>query len=89
MYFSDSLRKILFQSPLPSGERPNRQHFVINSRCYFNPRSPAGSDTGQDLQNIVADDISIPAPQRGATVCERSVIFSGIDFNPRSPAGSD
>ncbi len=57
----------LFQSPLPSGERRRIYITGRRSKSYFNPRSPAGSDIFPIPFHFIFY-ISIPAPQRGATI---------------------
>ena len=62
-----SLRRSLFQSTLPRGERrPPAPPGSTPSRN-FNPRSREGSDGDRDPESALAVLISIHAPARGAT----------------------
>ena len=77
-----------FQSTHPSGVRRFASALVILYRRYFNPRTPVGCDlitinVGPIIQ------ISIHAPQWGATSSRRIWPAPNCYFNPRTPVGCD
>ena len=68
------MRKIIFQSTLPQGERPiHAASWLL--RMHFNPRSHKGSDKTCGCYMYRATDISIHAPTRGATDESLTVAF--------------
>ncbi len=76
-----------FQSTHPSGVRLGRDG---RGRRHgdFNPRTPVGCDFS--LMGIwTTDDISIHAPQWGATCCPAGRSAWNANFNPRTPVGCD
>ena len=79
---------IVFQSTHPSGVRPFRQSDSSGFSRNFNPRTPVGCDrqrgTGRGPQQI-----SIHAPQWGATNAYKTALDSKWNFNPRTPVGCD
>ncbi len=77
----------VFQSTLPNGERPLSPASVRITRN-FNPRSRTGSDKVL-VEGKLKPDISIHAPERGATSSMRVVRLIQEHFNPRSRTGSD
>ena len=78
----------LFQSTHPSGVRQV-------STCqpkpiqYFNPRTPVGCDGHVVPHAFQAVEISIHAPQWGATHLSSARYHTLTDFNPRTPVGCD
>ena len=79
--------KSQFQSTLPHGERRT----IIDADpafLHFNPRSHTGSDYYMGA-SLADENISIPAPTRGATFEGLFGLYTAPDFNPRSHTGSD
>ena len=62
------------------------RYWQESTRCCFNPRSHEGSDSEDDYSRI-ADEVSIHAPTKGATLAfaYNSYLYTG--FNPRSHEG--
>ena len=78
---------VAFQSTHPSGVRhQNGTH--IQRTNHFNPRTPVGCDRPKTPSKI-RQNISIHAPQWGATRALRRYRWHDIDFNPRTPVGCD
>ena len=76
-----------FQSTHPSGVRrppPSWRPAGI----YFNPRTPVGCDW-QFIYLRRTAEISIHAPQWGATRTLRTPLTAKQNFNPRTPVGCD
>ena len=79
---------VQFQSTHPSGVRQV-------STCqpkpiqYFNPRTPVGCDGHVVPHAFQAVEISIHAPQWGATHLSSARYHTLTDFNPRTPVGCD
>mgnify|MGYP001283625864 CR=1 FL=1 len=64
------------------------QWALTYSTCYFNPRTPVGCDEcGREIQ--AAKNISIHAPQWGATTASPPTRPTRPYFNPRTPVGCD
>ena len=79
-----------FQSTHPSGVRQSSKPPNTASGSNFNPRTPVGCDLdakGQQLGDQI--QISIHAPQWGATRNTWARTISANDFNPRTPVGCD
>ena len=80
-----SLIRDRFQSTLPHGERRASSDSACSGRySNFNPRSRTGSD-GWNLYVLLAEDISIHAPARGATR-EEQIILEQIAISIHAPA---
>ena len=64
---------------------------MCRSACppvYFNPRTPVGCDD-RSARRGTMDDISIHAPQWGATAVSAALPLTRSNFNPRTPVGCD
>ena len=77
-----------FQSTHPSGVRPAGPRSGHSCR-YFNPRTPVGCDQHPERIRLGVVDISIRAPQWGATSTVPSPMRRISYFNPRTPVGCD
>ena len=76
-----------FQSTHPSGVRRTTSPGTAQV-IYFNPRTPVGCDGNCPIV-VALGEISIHAPQWGATRTERRAEPSRGHFNPRTPVGCD
>ena len=78
-----------FQSTHPSGVRPCPGRHGIPQSSDFNPRTPVGCDLRELLRRVDEQNISIHAPQWGATQGRGPVAGHPTNFNPRTPVGCD
>ena len=79
---------LLFQSTLPRGERQERKLRGLQKEL-FQSTLPRGERQESVMQYHMGQTISIHAPARGATSCERLLLHWKMYFNPRSREGSD
>ena len=81
-------RLILYFNPRTPVRCDMRYHSITPVRCNFNPRTPVGcAPRAEVLHHRV--QISIHAPQWGATRTPSTTTGSRCYFNPRTPVGCD
>ena len=85
--FVTTRRTLIFQSTHPSGVRPVNATTLYNT-IQFQSTHPSGVRPPDTLQPTTALEISIHAPQWGATVTGGENL-RGEHFNPRTPVGCD
>ena len=78
-----------FQSTHPSGVRLYLRVCEDHTRQDFNPRTPVGCDVPSAVVSGILDEISIHAPQWGATGQPAPPWAGYRNFNPRTPVGCD
>jgi len=77
-----------FNPRSPVGSDADRDKIYLLSIRFQSPL-PSGERLGFEYMGFEIDEISIPAPQWGATVQLMTEDIQVDDFNPRSPVGSD
>ena len=78
-----------FQSTHPSGVRRPHEGVAAVRWGYFNPRTPVGCDGDGCECRTQSGEISIHAPQWGATAAPKFQPTPHYHFNPRTPVGCD
>ena len=86
---TQTLQHGLFQSTHPSGVRRRAASSLSSFVTYFNPRTPVGCDIIGDVTQCITEEISIHAPQWGATTGSPRRWRACSYFNPRTPMGCD